>query len=277
MKNYILIIIALVFSINKIDAQNKTYLSKAVNIAGKQRMLGQRMAKNKVFIAANKKKIVATKELEKTIVDFEKSLKSLENFAPNDVIKHKITIQGYVFNKYKQAVISRSTSSLQDVIETNTMFLAVCDDVVSEFIKYSKTLPTGAADTHQKYVIDKIAEATGVSGKLRYLTQRLTLYFSLNEFGFKNISPIEINEIVKTMDNSLGYLNVLEFNTLDIDDSLSEVQYYWKQLKGFLYNDDGSVNMATKKINAVSLYDLCNTILAKANATTKMYTDLNKQ
>ncbi len=277
MKNYYLLLITiLLFTNNALDAQTKIYLSNAVNIAGKQRMLGQRMAKDRVFMAANKNKIAASKELENTIINFEKSLKILEDFAPNETIKHKVTVQSYVFNKYKKAVNSRSLASLNDVIETNTMFLTVCDDVVNELINYSKTLKNEGGNNHQKYVIDKIAEATGASGKLRYLTQRLTLYYSLNEFGFKKITPLEIEDISKKIDLNLGYLSVLEFNTLEIDDSLSEVQYYWNQLKGFIYKD-GKIDLTSKKINAVAMYNLCNTILGKANATTKLYTDLNKQ
>lgn len=278
MKNlYLLITILLLSATTALQAQTKTYLSNAVNLAGKQRMLGQRMAKNKVFLAANQKKSFATKELQKTIAGFEKGLNILKDFAPNKKIAHKVAIQEYFFNKYKTIITERSDASLKEILDTNTLFLAVCDDVVTELINYSKTLKNSKVNKHKRYVIDKIAEATGASGKLRYLTQRLTLYFSINEFGFKKITPLQIDEIIKTMDSNLGYLTILEFNTLDIDDSLSEVQYYWSQLKGFLYKEDGTVNMKPKKINAVSLYDLCNTILAKANATTKMYADLNKQ
>ena len=63
-------------------AQEKTYLSNAVNIAGKQRMLGQRMAKNKVYLAANKKTDYAKKELEEALFNFEKGIIILNDFAP---------------------------------------------------------------------------------------------------------------------------------------------------------------------------------------------------
>ena len=49
----------------------------------------------------------------------------------------------------------------------------------------------------------------------------------MNEFGTKNVSPAELDEIMKAMDKNLTYLTLLEFNTLDIDDALSQVQYYW--------------------------------------------------
>jgi len=275
---YLHIIITVLFLglSNLTHSQMKTYLSNAVNVAGKQRMLGQRMAKNKIFIKANKKTSIASKELEKTILAFEKGLKVLKDFAPSPAIRHKVEIQEYTFKTYKKNILDRSNESLKDIINTNTLFLAICDDVVTELINYSKTLPKNELNKHQTYVIDKIAEATGASGKLRYLTQRLTLYFSMDEFGFKDISPKQLDEIIKTMDKNLNYLTVLEFNTIDIDDSLSQVHYYWSQLKKKLYLN-GKINMETKKINASLLYGICNTILDKANTTTKMYADLNKQ
>lgn len=278
MKSLHIITLALVvLTANSISAQSKTYLSKAVNIAGKQRMLGQRMAKNKTFIKAHKKKGIASFELEQTILDFEKGLEILEEFAPTPIIKHKIAIQTYIYKQYKKDVLNKSSNSLQEVLENNTLFLNVCDDVVTALIDYSKTIPqSNISDKkkHQNYVIDKIAEATGASGKLRYLTQRLTLYFAINEFGYQTVSTNELSEIIEDLDENLKYLTVLEFNTIEIDDSLSLLHFYWDQLKFNLYKD-GALTMTPEKIDASLLYDLCNNILEKANTTTKMYANLN--
>lgn len=269
----ILIIVLASITASTVFAQNKTYLSNAINLAGKQRMLGQRMAKNKVYITADKRVELAEQELEKAIEGFKKGLKSLKVFAPNEQIKHKVAIQEYIFKSYLKAVSNSKTSSLTEVVQTNTLFLNVCDDVVTELINYSKTVPS--ANKNNQYVIDKVAEATGASGKLRYLTQRLTLYYAMHKFNVKNVTPTEINEIVKTMEANLNYLTVLEFNTLDIDDALGKVHLYWGQLKDNLYKD-GKVDLETKNISPDSLYDLCNTILDAANKATKMYADLNK-
>ncbi len=271
-------ILILFISILSGQAQSKTYLSKAVNIAGKQRMLGQRMAKNKVFIKAHKKKDVANYELEQTLIAFENGLKVLTDFAPTPRIKEKLAIQAYFYKHYKQEILDKSNASLTEVLDTNTLFLNVCDDVVTELINYSKTIPNNNSNNekkHENYVIDKIAEATGASGKLRYLTQRLTLYFSMNEFGYKDVSTDELAEIIKDLDANLKYLTVLEFNTLDIDDSLGLVHFYWDQLKFNLYTN-GILTMTPEKIDATLLYELCNNILDKANTTTKMYANLNK-
>ncbi len=254
-------------------SQKKPYLSQAVNLAGKQRMLGQRIAKDKLYIEANKKTKFAKKEQESAIAAFEYGIKYLRSFAPTKEIKHKIDIQEFTFKVYKDLIQETTKKSMNEVVECNTLFLGICDDVVTSLIEYSKTKSN--SDKNKNYVLQNIAKATGASGKLRYLTQRLTLYYALNAYEVKRISPKEINTIVQTMEKNLNYLTVLEFNTLEIDDSLSEVLYYWNELKSKLYTN-GKVKMRSKKINAEELFDLCNTVLAKANATTQMYADLNK-
>lgn len=268
-------ILALILTINNSFSQQKTYLSDAVNAAGKQRMLGQRMAKNKVFLEADEHTDYAKKELEGAIAAFNTGLSKLKDFAPTDILKYKIAVQEYAFKSYKKTIIENSKKSMKEVIKTNTLFLAICNDVVTELIKYAKVKSAQNPDKNKKYVLTKIAEATGASGKLRYLTQRLSLYFAMNEYEIQRVSPGEIHKIIQTMDKNLNYLTVLEFNTMEIDDALSDVQYHWSSLKRALYKN-GQIDLSTNKINALQLYKLCNTILGKANTATKMYADLNK-
>lgn len=255
-------------------SQKKLNVSEAVNIAGKQRMLCQRMAKAKVYIKASKKSKLADQELEKSMKDFQKGITILKEFAPDDNIKYKINMQEFTFNTFKKQLTQNNKKSLKEVIATNTLFLQQCDDVVTSIIKYAKT-QSNNSDKNEKYVLENIAKATGASGKLRYLTQRLTLYYAINAYKFDKVTTSQIDEIVKTMERNLNYLTVLEFNTLEIDDSLSEVLYYWNELKKSLYTD-GAVNLNTEKVKPEELFDICNTILTKANTTTKMYADLSK-
>lgn len=269
---YLLIFISFthVFSQNK-----KIHFSELINIAGKQRMLGQRIAKDKLFLVTGKKKKEAKLEQAKALEAFEVGIKILKDFAPTDQVKHKVAIQEFTYKAYKELILDNSKKSLQKVIECNTLFLEICDDVVTSFIDHSKTLSKKNTTKDKRYVIENIAKATGASGKLRYLTQRLTLYYSLNAYEVKNVKVSEIENIVKTMEKNLNYLSVLEFNSLEIDDSLSEVLYEWSKLKQSLYKD-GKVNLRNNKVQPEYFFELCNTILAKANATTKMYADLDR-
>ncbi|MGY5352440.1 type IV pili methyl-accepting chemotaxis transducer N-terminal domain-containing protein [Wenyingzhuangia sp. IMCC45533] len=273
MKTKTLLFLLITFLSTNLFSQKTQYLSQAVNLAGKQRMLGQRMAKDKLYMEANTKSKAAEKEMEAAIAAFEYGVKYLKTFAPTKTIRYKVDVQEFAFNTYRELITATTKKSMKQVVECNTLFLAICDDVVTGLIDYSKTRPNN--DKNKNYVLQNIAKATGASGKLRYLTQRLTLYYALNSFDVKKVTPEQIHTIVQTMERNLNYLTVLEFNTLEIDDSLSEVLYYWNKLKSVIYKD-GKVVMKSKKISIEELYDLCNTVLAKANATTKMYADLNK-
>lgn len=256
-------------------SQKKISVGEAVNIAGKQRMLSQRMAKNKLYIEANTNSREAKKELNKSILAFELGLNKLKNFAPNKHVKYQIELQDLAFRYYKQFMEKSTESSMQEAIDCNTLFLTLCDRGVTSIINYSKNNNKVSIDKNQKYVLENIAKATGASGKLRYLTQRLTFYYAMNSFKTREVTANEIDEIISTMEKNLSYLTVLEFNTLEIDDSLSQILFYWGKLKSLLHKK-GEIDMESTKITPEKLYDLCNIILSKANTTTKMYADLDK-
>ncbi|MDB4297734.1 hypothetical protein N9901_03160, partial [Flavobacteriaceae bacterium] len=99
--------------------------------------------------------------------------------------------------------------------------------------------------------------------------------FAMDDFEVKTVSPVAVQTIIETMDSNLNYLTALSFNTLEIDDALSEVHYYWSQLKNSLYFN-GNVSLIKTEMDGEKLFDLCNTVLGKANTATKMYADLNK-
>ena len=54
------------------ETNNKPHLTKIINIAAKQRMLVQRLAKNKVYLEIKENKEHAKKEMHHTIKTFEK-------------------------------------------------------------------------------------------------------------------------------------------------------------------------------------------------------------
>ena len=97
----------------------------------------------------------------------------------------------------------------------------------------------------------------------------------MNEFGYESITPAELNVIITDLDTNLKYLTDLKFNTSEIKTSLATINTDWNNLKADLFIN-GTLSMKPKNIHAVALYESCNSILEKANTTTKMYADLNK-
>ncbi len=271
-KETLLFILLIITCISTSFAQKKEDLFNAINIAGNQRMLGQKMAKNKLFIEVNRKRIEAEKEVEKTIEEFEEGLEVLEKIAPDNTVKYKVNIQKFAFRSYKTLILDTTKKSMREVITWNTLFLKICDDVVRSLSNYTKTNDIGL-NKNEEYTLKLIAEATEESGQLRYLTQRLSLYYALDFYDRHKVNDQEIYQLVNTIDKNIGHLTTLEFNTVDIDDDLSTLLYEWNILKKELY-ENGDKNKKLKKMSPEKLYDSSNNILDKATHLTNLYTKL---
>ncbi len=253
-------------------SQKKLTFSDAINMADKQRMLIQKMAKDKMFIEVNKKRDKSEKELKNSILEFELAVEVLKDFAPNDLVKYKIDIQELTFKTYKMFLLKTKKESLDEVIHMNTLFLEICNDVFNSFLEYSEIKSKNKSNEHRDKNIIKLSNS---SGNIRYLTQRLTLYHAINYYKIKTIYPDEINNIINKLEKSLNYLTISEFNTLEIDDSLSKVFYYWNHLKSEMIKS-GKEKSGISKINPEKLFELTSTILQKTNPITKMYADLKE-
>lgn len=269
MKKFTLIFIAFICA-TQVFSQKKLSFSDAINVADKQRTLIQRIAKNKLFIEVNAKIKGLENQITNDIREFELGIDILRNFAPTDVIKYKIDIQELTFKNYKRQVLLTTKTSMNEVISTNTLFLKICDDVFEGFSSYLKEDPK---NNKKQYTLESIIQATNASGTFRYHTQRLALYHSIHFYDLKTIYPDEINSIVSKMEKSLNFLTVSEFNTLEIDDAISKVLYYWSDLKKKLYSND---EKGLSKIDPEELYKLTDRILEKSDIITRLYAELGE-
>lgn len=271
MKNIKFLVILIVF-INNISvfSQKNLKLSDVLDIADKQRSLAQKMAKNQVFILFDKKTSVHSKELKNSVIEFELAIEVLRSFAPNDSIKHKINIQELAFKRYKRLILESSKQSINEVISMNTLFLQICTDVFDSFLSYSISK---YKEKHNHRVIENIYKSIVASGNIRYLIQRLSLYHAVNSFKLRTIYPDEIDKILLKTERSINSLTISEFNTLEIDDTISKVLYYWEDLNKELktYEKDKA---GISKIPPKNLYKLSNTVLNKSKSLTKMYAQM---
>ena len=250
-----------------LNSQNKSEMSKAIDLASIQRVLVQQMAKDKLFIEVNNKTSVAEKELEQAIISFEKNLETLKNLAPNKKIKHEIQEEEFAYRYYKHLILQTTKKSMHEIVDYNSVFLAICDDVVKEFTEQSFLKNTSK---NEKYLAENINKATSAAHRIKLLSQRLTLYYALNNFKFTKVETKKIQRMSMTIENKLNYLTLLEFNTLDIDDSLGELVFLWNLIKTKISDDK-------EALPADELFDLCNLVLNKAEITSELYLNLNKK
>ncbi|MGG2398557.1 type IV pili methyl-accepting chemotaxis transducer N-terminal domain-containing protein [Pseudomonas sp. SH1-B] len=78
--------------------------SEAMNMAGLQRSLGQRMAKNYLMLGSDVRVDMAQRQLQETIQRFDASHKALSEYAPNAEIKAALAQVGATWATYRQQV-----------------------------------------------------------------------------------------------------------------------------------------------------------------------------
>ncbi len=268
MNKKLLPFIIILFVLFKNHAQTtKLSYTDAISIADKQRMLIQQMAKNKLFIEVNSRVNESEKDLKNNILEFELALEVLKDFAPNDDAKLKLEVQELIFKSYKKLLLETTKKSMNEVISMNTLFLRTSNTIFEDFIINFKS---------EFKINNKLTKnLLKASGTLKYMAQRISLYHTIHHFKIKTIYPEEINAMIKKTDNALNYLTISEFNTLDIDDALSKVLYYWTDLK-LKMNKSGKSKSGISKINPELLYDLSNIVSNKSLSITDMYIKLLK-
>lgn len=250
-------------------------LIDAMEIAIRQKTLCQRMAKDKLYIEAKKNKSKADKELDRTIAAFHQGLQDLKTFTPTEAIKLKVAVQEYTFETYKATILKTSKKSMRKIIKTNSLFLNICDDLVDELINYSRKIDPTLSET-DRYSRQQIDNITRVSGAISYLTQRLALYYAMNSFEVQKVPSKDLLRIISQITGSLKNLTVSEFNTLEIDDSLSELIYYWSKLRRQMTSKGKKLKYTSKDFAEIELYEATNTVLSKASEVTRLYAELNE-
>lgn len=260
-----------IFSTTSLFAQTLT-LGQAINMAGKQRMLSQRMAKDKIYKTMNQLTKEVDKELISSITLFDQNLKLLFDYAPTKEIKYKLEIVDLMWAEYKKNLLERNRTATSYIFDRNTSMLTSCDNVVKELIAYSESLPK---ETSSKVYDTTILSTTiSNSGKLRYLTQRLTLYYASTYYKVNKDGTEEIKEAVDMFEKTLASVNISVVNNSDTEEKISEIYRVWQNLKSSMYkNDEIAINRDST--DAVVIYQKANDILNNADQLTNLYSMIN--
>ena len=102
-----ILIVIVVFCSNFIEAQNLT-TGAAINKAGRQRMLSQRMAKNYMAIGAGIKIEDALRELDESSSSFNENLRDLENYSKNKDTSDAIAFVSVLWSNFRTGVLSKT-------------------------------------------------------------------------------------------------------------------------------------------------------------------------
>jgi hypothetical protein len=207
----------------KVNALVKKDAIELINIAGKQRMLSQRIAKDYLYrgmkIAVSK----ADKQLKESLKEFKANQAKLNEMINDPEIKNLL------------AFVNMSLDELQGIV--NKPFNL---DNAQLVLDLSESMLEGS-----QYVVDSIKKLANIkesrviatAGKERMLAQRIAKYYIAYQAGIKDKNTVDqMKAAVKEFDENLKFLMKNKDNTASINQKLAKVDKLWKIVYKFYLN-----------------------------------------
>lgn len=240
--------------VNSTTPNSKTSISKEkmINIAGRQRMLSQRVAKDYFYLGKKTNKGNAKKQLKTTLQEFKKSQEILNNSIKDEEINNLLAFVNMSLDEFN--TIAKEKYSLDNgtiILDLSESMLEGSDYVVQALTKGKKT----------NAIIDK-------AGKQRMLSQRIAKYYIAYQAGIKDDNTItQMKETVKEFDSVLNQLLTNKTNSREIQDELDKVNKMWKIVYKFYLNiEKGGL--------PIIVYTTTDDITKKMNKIVKMYVEI---
>jgi len=248
-------IIASILILSTISFANISNI-ELINIAGKQRMLSQRIAKDYLYIGKKIAKSKADKQMKKSLKDFLASHKKLLLSINNPEIKNLLDFVDLSSNDFRDI-------ASQDFDLDNAQLILDLSESMLEGSQY-------VFDSLQKKFNIKESKVIGQSTKQRMLSQRIAKYYISYQSGIKDKNTVDMmKESVKLFSNNLKDLKKNSINTPQINRKLSEVDRLWKIVHKFYNNiEKGGLPLI--------VFNTTDNITKKMDEITKMYISLHK-
>ncbi len=185
-----------------------------INIAGEQRMLSQRIAKDYIYmgkkIAANK----ARKELKSALKEFGTNLNKISTMINDQEINNLLSFVKMSFTEL-QGLTKKPFS-----IDNAQLALDLSESMLegSQYI----------VDSLKKLANIKESKVVAISGKEKMLSQRIAKYYIAYQAGIQDKNTIDqMNSAVSEFQKNLKYLMKNKDNTATINQKLANVEHLW--------------------------------------------------
>lgn len=268
MKKITLILISMLFSV--FSVYSNVTANQMVNIAGKQRMLSQKMAKVYLMNAYGANLNSLRNELNISKIIFERNIETLSQnsdrlFSPE--VKKAINKEVLTWNNFK-ALIEKPVDEklVSKILILSEQLLKDAHQVVVSIKKEKINSGNFSTNSDLLDIIDK-------SGKQRMLSQRLCLFFVAKKFALKNKSKSLREEAAlystyNELDEALIDLLNTSLNTMTVEETIGDTMLTFENLR----SQKNSFLNGTASLNLV--YSTTNKLTKKFDNLTSRYSEL---
>ena len=227
-----------------------------INIAAKQRMLSQRIAKDYLYIGKNVATSKANKQLKKSLEEFSTTHEKLLKIIKDPEIKNLLDFVSLSLEDLKNTINKKFTiDNAQLVLDLSESMLEGNQYIVN---------------TLKKSMDLKGSDIISTVGKQRMLSQRIAKYYIAYQLGIKDKNSVtSMKDTVKEFSDNLNILRTNGSNTLEINTKLAKITKLWKIVNKFYNNiEKGGLPLI--------VFNTTDNITQEMDEVTNMFVDIKK-
>ncbi len=229
---------------------------KLINLAGKQRMLSQRIAKDYLYAGKKVAPAKANRQLKESLGELLIAHQKLEKSINDPEIANLLAFVQMSSEDFEAT--SKEPFSLD-----NAQLVMDLSESMLEGSQY-------VVDSLKETVKIKESEIVEVAGKQRMLSQRIAKYYIAYQTGIKDKNTVDqMKSAVKIFSESHAALMENSVNTPEINRKLNEIDRLWKIVYKFYLNiEKGGLPLI--------VFNTTDNITKKMHKITELYVELYK-
>ncbi|WP_309498173.1 type IV pili methyl-accepting chemotaxis transducer N-terminal domain-containing protein [Sulfurovum sp.] len=229
---------------------------KLIDMAGKQRMLSQRIAKDYLYSGNKVATAKANKQLQDSLTELQTAHKTLVESINDPEIKNLLA--------FVEMSTEDFSATANDEFNVDNAQLVI--DLSESMLEGSQYVVASLKDT----VKIKESKVVDISGRQRMLSQRIAKYYIAYQSGIKDKNTVDqMKAAVKLFTETHETLMANPANTPEINRNLNQIDRLWKIVYKFYLNiEKGGLPLI--------VFNTTDNITKKMNTVTGLYVELYK-